>query len=419
MAPKYGIQSLLCLVCLALGSCSTLGQAHQLISQPISTSGSLRVNPTPVTDQRLGATSPALDRPSTPSAVPGPGMPPAETLLPTTVPVQPPASPISVADLKNATYSIKDFASANGGSDVFTLVDGEYAYLDPTHPPDPSNYTVQYLKSATGDLNGDGSEDAAVILAADTSGSGTFIYLAAMLSIDGILENRDTVYLGDRVVVETIAIQDGMLALQMITHGPQDPMCCPSVKVDQTYLLEHDRLVTPAQKTVARLAGQVIRALSEKDLVELAELADPAAGVRFSPYANTKESDLVFTPSQLAAAFNDPNVYLWGNYEGSGAPIQLTFDEYYGSFVYSQDFASAAQVGYNHSISNPNVIDNSEDFYPNAIIVEYYLPGTQPETGAGQDWQSLKLVFMQAAADGSGVNGPWYLVGIIHSQWTI
>lgn len=68
-------------------------------------------------------------------------------------------------------------------------------------------------------------------------------------------------------------------------------------------------------------------------------------------------------------------------------------------------------MGYNHVFSSGNIIDNSHDFYPNSIIVEYYLPGTDPNNG-GMDWQSLRLVFQS-------IENQWYLVGIIHSQWTI
>ncbi len=167
------------------------------------------------------------------------------------------------------------------------------------------------------------------------------------------------------------------------------------------------------------MADEIIQALKAEDMSKLSEFVDPVAGVRFSPYTNVKDADLVFTPSQLANAFSDSTVYSWGNYEGSGAPIQLTFTGYYGQFVYSQDFASATEVGYNHSLSNANVVDNSYDFYPNSIIVEYYLPSTNQEYGAGLNWQSLKLVFKQISPVGSNPVGQWYLVGIIHSQWTI
>jgi hypothetical protein len=421
ISPRHIFLKLSCLAALLLSACSSIGQVIPLISPLTRSTGNQGLDPTLVYNQPGEATSQSSGPASPGSATAAPMIAPTPTLIPTTIPnlVQPTVDPVAETNLKNATFSIKDFASVNGGSDTFTLVDGKYAYIDPTNPPDPANYTVQYQKSATGDLNGDGVPDAAVILIADTSGSGAFIYLAAMVADNNGLENSDTIYLGDRVIVESMAIQDGMVQLQMITHGPQDGLCCPSVKTSQTYLFDNGHLVIQVDKTVARLAREVVQALKTEDMTRLATFIEPNAEVRFSPYANVKDSDLVFTPDQLVKAFNDPAVYLWGSFEGSGAPIQLTFADYYTRFVYSQDFASATQVGYNHSLSSASVIDNSYDFYPNSIIVEYYLPGANPDYGAGLDWQSLKLVFQQIAPIGSNPDGQWYLVGIIHSQWTI
>ena len=43
--------------------------------------------------------------------------------------------------------------------------------------------------------------------------------------------------------------------------------------------------------------------------------------------------------------------------------------------------------------------------------MEYHFPGIDPKF-EGMDWRSLRLVFEQK-------NCTWYLVGIIHAQWTI
>ncbi len=330
----------------------------------------------------------------------------------------PPAASLTVADLKNATYRVKDLADLSSGTDSFTLTDGQYALNDPALSTDQPVLTVQYQQSAIGDLNGDGIADAAVILVANTGGSGSFEFLAAMVQGKGVLENVDTISLGDRVIIESLAIQDGSINLQMVTHGPQDPMCCPSLKTSATYLLVNGRLFTQAEMIATPLANGVIQALQAKDMAMLDTYIDPSVGVRFSPYTNVKEKDLVFTPAQLTDAFTNSTVYIWGNFDGSCAPIQLTFSDYYARFVYNQDFASSTQIGYNQTFSSGNLIDNSRDFYPNAIIVEFYLPGTNPDYG-GMDWQSLKLVFQQIAPVGSNAAGQWVLVGIIHNQWTI
>ena len=55
--------------------------------------------------------------------------------------------------------------------------------------------------------------------------------------------------------------------------------------------------------------------------------------------------------------------------------------------------------------------ENVADAYPEARFVEYHFPGIDPEL-EGFDWCSLKLVFQVWEND-------WYLVGIIHGEWTI
>jgi hypothetical protein len=142
----------------------------------------------------------------------------------------------------------------------------------------------------------------------------------------------------------------------------------------------------------------------------LAELVDPNTGVRFSPYSFVQRKDLTFTPEQLQSLLDDPEVYNWGNFDGSGEPIQMTFAEYFDRFVYSKDFAGAEQIGINQRLGAGNTLDNSPEFYPEAVVVEYHIPGENPEYG-GMDWQSLRLVFQQ-------IDGEWQLAGIIHDEWT-
>jgi len=74
------------------------------------------------------------------------------------------------------------------------------------------------------------------------------------------------------------------------------------------------------------------------------------------------------------------------------------------------DFANAPQIAINHRLGVSTTMDNAEKFYPEAMIVEYYFPGFDAQL-EGMDWRSLRLVFQQD-------NSTWYLVGIIHDQWT-
>ena len=103
---------------------------------------------------------------------------------------------------------------------------------------------AHYLQYSGGDLNNDGVEDAVVLLVAEFGGSGSFVYLAAMINQGGNYENAATVLLGDRAVVNKLGIADGKISVEMLTQGPQDPMCCPSQKVNPVYRLTDGQLIS-------------------------------------------------------------------------------------------------------------------------------------------------------------------------------
>jgi hypothetical protein len=101
---------------------------------------------------------------------------------------------------------------------------------------------------AFGDLNSDGSSDAAAIIASRYGGTGVFITLAAILNNGGMAENTASTLLGDRVVVETASVSRGEIVLDMLIHpSPDSPewagMCCPSVPVTLRFRLESSGLV--------------------------------------------------------------------------------------------------------------------------------------------------------------------------------
>jgi hypothetical protein len=52
-----------------------------------------------------------------------------------------------------------------------------------------------------------------------------------------------TTLLGDRAQVEELTIEEGRIKVKMLTHGPEDPMCCPSQESSETYTLVEDELV--------------------------------------------------------------------------------------------------------------------------------------------------------------------------------
>jgi len=154
-----------------------------------------------------------------------------------------------------------------------------------------------------------------------------------------------------------------------------------------------------------------ILAIKEKDMEKLASLVHPEKGVLFSPYSHIEPGKhKVFSKDQLKGLLKSEEVYNWGEYDGSGDPIELTFAQYYDKFVYNHDFANVEKVAYNQIQPYGNTIVNISDVYPDGNFIEYYFPGTEPHDG--MDWASLRLVFEE-------YNGQWYLVCIAHGQWTI
>lgn len=167
-----------------------------------------------------------------------------------------------------------------------------------------------------------------------------------------------------------------------------------------------------AKEIIEETAAELINAISDKDFEKVSEYVHPEKGVRFTPYTNVSvDNDVVLSQEEVKNFFNDKTTYIWGHYDGRGDDISLTPGEYYDEFIYSEDFKNAEAIGYNEVLSSGNMVENQFEVYQNAIIVEYYFPGFNPDFG-GADWKSLRLVFEE-------YEGTWRLTGIIHNQWTI
>jgi hypothetical protein len=125
-----------------------------------------------------------------------------------------------------------------------TLINGRFEG-EPVVEGSATHPTVTLLLEpvAYGDLNGDGQTDTAVLLAADTGGSGTFVYLAAVAIQSGQPVNLATILLGDRVRVNSLSIDNDQIRVTLLTQGPDDPQCCPSQEETRTFRLRGDQLV--------------------------------------------------------------------------------------------------------------------------------------------------------------------------------
>jgi heat shock protein HslJ len=172
----------------------------------------------------------------------GPGEPAADV-----------SAELTLDALRNATYP-----SEWDESGTTTLTDGRYEG-EPYVEGGATRLVVTLVEPiAFGDLDGDGVDDAAVILVASPGGSGAFYSLEAVRNEGGEPVHLASYSLGDRAQIESLAIEGEKIVLKMVTHGPDDPMCCPTQQVEQTYALQGNELV--------QTASQIVRSGAADDL---------------------------------------------------------------------------------------------------------------------------------------------------------
>jgi len=183
-----------------------------------------------------GPNSPSenLEDPVVQQTEPTPIPPPTATLAPT---ADPAVEPLAEQTLLNLTYTLPDIGQV-------TLVGGSYE--------DTANMilvvTGEQPIYALGDLNGDGNEDAVIIMVANTGGSGRFVFMMAVTNGTGGPQNVAATFMGDRVLVNSLTIEDGQVLADVTTQGPDDALCCPTLDVKQVYALRGNGLILVSEE---------------------------------------------------------------------------------------------------------------------------------------------------------------------------
>lgn len=170
-----------------------------------------------------------------------------------------------------------------------------------------------------------------------------------------------------------------------------------------------------AKRIIAGRARAVMLAIKNRDMQRLASFVHPRRGVRFSPYVYVdKKTTRVLSRRQVVNLYSSRQRLVWGEADGSGDPLRMTFREYLNSFVYRLDLLSDKEVGYNpeHRPGPGTDINNILEVYPRSILVRYSHEGITAPQGGAMDWQQLWLVFEKWG-------GAWYLVGVVNNEWTV
>lgn len=159
-------------------------------------------------------------------------------------------------------------------------------------------------------------------------------------------------------------------------------------------------------------AYDILGYIKAGDYAALSQAVHPEYGVVFSPYATINlPSNKRFTASQIEAFPEDKNQYVWGKYDGSGEPIEMTPSEYFKTFVFDKDYTRATEIGVDTIVKSGNSLENIQEVFPNARFIDFHIAGTDPSY-EGIDWGSIRLGF-------ENYQGVLKLTVILHSQWTI
>jgi len=141
-------------------------------------------------------------------------------------------NPVTVDEALNGSYHV-DFLVKN-----VKLENGSYEE-DLSGLNEKSSITVTTNPSsiALGKIDSDENSDAAVILYSTSVGDGVFTELTVLRNNNGAIEQIDSTYLGDRIKIDSINIEDGIITIAMKTHAADDDLCCPTQEKIRKYAL--------------------------------------------------------------------------------------------------------------------------------------------------------------------------------------
>jgi hypothetical protein len=162
---------------------------------------------------------------------------PAATVFSVQEVTAPPTAGVSLDQLQNAEYQL----GIPNGHERVQLSGGKYQRgTDSTTADFASIVLTDFV--AFGDLNGDGTNEAAVIFFENYGGSGNFGMLAIYSNIDGQPVFLTSLLIDDRPMINNIAIEDGTVFLDATTHAFDDPACCPTLETTRRYALVNNQL---------------------------------------------------------------------------------------------------------------------------------------------------------------------------------
>lgn len=159
------------------------------------------------------------------------------------------------------------------------------------------------------------------------------------------------------------------------------------------------------------ISNIVIEAVMQEDWQTIANYVHPEKGLLLSPHVHVEDDAVVIEKDKVSSLLASEEVFDWGLYDGKGTPIELTPAEYVEEFLDMTPYEQPDEILVNDLQDRGNTINNVQEKYPDAEIIEYYYGGS--EEYAGIDWSSVLFVYEKSES------GDVQLIAIVRDMWTI
>jgi hypothetical protein len=240
-----------------------------------------------------------------------------------------PAPALTSDALKNATY--RSWVGGLGAGRTVQLVNGAYQA-----PAGSDGFAVmpygQSGLAAFGDLDNDGSDDAAAIMdeSVGENGNNVNVTLAAFLKRDGQTSGTASIAVGDRTTaMKLLAIQSGSISLSGLEVQPGDALCCPTKPFRRVFTVQGDQLVEGAPAQAAAPSPPGAAAAMEPDREPPAAVARPDASAQGFPETLTdgQRADILSAVDRANAAWATASQTLDSSGLGAGVAGQELTDD--------------------------------------------------------------------------------------------
>ena len=143
---------------------------------------------------------------------------------------------LTLERLRNAAYPLPE---ANGSLIQFT--DGKFRGPVVLGSLEEIRFII-LDRVGRGDLDGDGVEDAALLMVKDPTGDKPEYTLWAVINQGGAPDPRGVVLLGEKVQVGGMTIEALKIYVEVVRPGPQDIVGMPTRRITESYKLLGNRL---------------------------------------------------------------------------------------------------------------------------------------------------------------------------------